>query len=94
LEKLNDDTDLRCDVGFARALTPVSSGSSGKFKGVWGLESLPLDRSSGDLSSGDLPKMGDWAKDWFSHPCGEERDKGIIKPVDDWEPTEILSMLD
>jgi len=87
LEKLNDDTDLRCDVGFARALTPVSSGSSGKFKGVWGLESLPLDRSSGDLSSGDLPKMG-------SHPCGEERDKGIIKPVDDWEPTEILSMLD
>jgi len=75
-------------------LTPVSSGSSGKFKGVCGLESLPLDRSSGDLSSGDLPRMGDWFKDWFSDPCGEERNKGIIKPAEDWEPIETLSILD
>lgn len=98
LEKLNDDILLwcfpRCVFGFPWALTPVSSGSSGKLKGVWGLESLPLDRSSNDRSSGDLPRMGDWDRDWFSDSCGEERDKGMIKPVEDWEPMDILSILD
>jgi len=74
-------------------LVPGSSGSRGKLTGVWGLEPLSLDEESLSTLPGDLPRVGDSLKDWLLVVCGEELDKGIIKPVEDCDPMEMLSML-
>lgn len=98
-EKLKVDKLLLCfplfDVCWAWSLVPGSSGSHEKLKGVWGLESLPLDNDWSSVGIvRDWPGIGDWLSNWLSESCGEDRDKGIIKPVDDCESTEILSRLD
>lgn len=98
LEKFIDDMDfwclIRCGVGFVWVLILVFLGLSGKFKGVWGLELLLFERLLRDLLFGDFLGMGDWFKDWFLDFCGEERDKGMIKLVEDWELIEILFIFD
>lgn len=98
LEKLSKDGVLWCFGCFAAgcgwSLAPVSSGSRGKLTGVWGLDPLSLDNESLSTLSRELAKVGDWDRDWLPVSCGEERDKGIIKPVEEWDPMEMLSMLD
>lgn len=98
LEKLNVEWLLWCLSCLAAAcvwtFVLISSGSRGKVKGVWGLEPLSFDDESLSTLSVNCPREGDWEKEWAPDSWGDERDKGVIKPVEDWESMEMLSMLD
>ena len=67
----------------------LSVDSSKKLREVWGQEPSPVNTG---WSAGDHPKTGDGEK--FRVLCGDDWDSGIIKPADDWESIETLSMLD